>query len=246
MPAPVMQPLQQALLCYTIPADKCEAMSNCLNTLATELGSASLNPGNFSTHGLAINGSDLAYSVDDRFKQFTGAEESSVTVMHNLDADTDPSPLLLIYTDDDSPDDNHRSRYRKILLERLVARLVCEANLLPVGQTYAITPRELAIKTTDDIFQYLASDKQTSMERFIRKNIFGRISFFWKDKPLTPVKLDNRTLQISYKDNLAKAEFLDWLEDAKRTNFNDEKVDEKQMLFSIVESSVQNTNPATN
>ena len=130
-----------------------------------------------------------------------------------------------------------------ILLQKFVATLVCDANLLPVGQTHSTTPRELAIKTTDEIFQYLARDKQTGIERFIRKNIFGRISSFWKEKQFSPVRLENQTLQISYKDNLAKEQFLEWLEDAKRTNFSDEKVDEKQMLLFNEEANVANNNP---
>jgi len=55
--------------------------------------------------------------------------------------------------------------------------------------------------------------------------------------------LENQTLQISYKDNLAKEQFLEWLEDAKRTNFSDEKVDEKQMLL-FNEELMWRTTPA--
>jgi hypothetical protein len=239
----VMQPLKQALLCYVLPAEKCGPMNACLATLVAELRARSLAPGDHSAHGLAVDGTDLIYSVDDRFKQFTGITENSVAVMHGLEDDTDPSPLLLVYNDDDSPDEQHRNLYRQILLQKFVATLVCDANLLPVGQTHSTTPRELAIKTTDEIFQYLARDKQTGIERFIRKNIFGRISSFWKEKQFSPVRLENQTLQISYKDNLAKEQFLEWLEDAKRTNFSDEKVDEKQMLLFNEEANVANNNP---
>jgi len=151
--------------------------------------------------------------------------------MHHLDPDTDPSPLLLIYSDDDSPNEAHRQFYRQALLQKLVAVLVCDANLQPVGEPYSTTARELAIKTTDGVFQFLARDKQTGMERFIRKNIFGRLAEFGRQKSFPPVKLDHQTLHIDYKDNLAKEQFLDWLEDAKRTNFSDERVDEKQMML---------------
>ncbi|MBI2925834.1 MAG: hypothetical protein HYY24_09045 [Verrucomicrobia bacterium] len=241
----VMQPLEQALLCYLVPADKCPAMSACLAALVAELRELCLKPGEFSTNGLAISGTDLVYSVDDRFKQFTGAAEGSLAILQNLEADTDPSPLLLVYSEDDSPDDQHRNFYRHALLQKLVATLVCDANLLPVGQTHSTTPRELAIKTTDEIFQYLARARQAGMERFIRKNIFGRVFSFWKDKPFSPVKLDHQRLQISYKDNLAKEQFLEWLEDARRTNFSDEQVDEKQMLLFDEETSGASPNPPT-
>ena len=239
----VMQPLKQALLCYVLPADKCGQMTACLATLVAELLAKSLPPGKHSTHGLAVSGTDLVYAVDEQFKQFAGVPELSVAVMHHLDADTDPSPLLLIYSDDDSPNEQHRNFYRQALLHKFVAILVCDANLQPVGEPYSITARELAFKTTDGVFQYLARDKQTGMERFIRKNIFGRIAEFWKERSFPPVKLDNQTLHINYKDNLAKQQFLDWLEDAKRTNFSDEKVDEKQMMLFEEEATAATTNP---
>ncbi|HOC57650.1 MAG TPA: hypothetical protein PKI20_18675 [Verrucomicrobiota bacterium] len=38
-------------------------------------------------------------------------------------------------------------------------------------------------------------------------------------------------------------EFVDWLEDAKRTNFSDEKVDEKQMLLFNDELLAANGTP---
>jgi len=207
------------------------------------LRASSFAPGDHSTHGLALNGSALVYSIDDKFKQFTGTTESSVVVMRDLNDDTDPSPLLLVYTDDDSPDEQHRNHYRQVLLQRLVAILVCDANLLPVEQPYAITARELCIKATDGTFQYLAGDKQTCMERFIRVNIFGRIAKFWKEKPSPPVKVENQSLLINYKDKLAKVEFVDWLEDAKRTNFTDEKVDERQILLFSDESLAPSATP---
>ncbi|HOC57137.1 MAG TPA: hypothetical protein PKI20_16080, partial [Verrucomicrobiota bacterium] len=204
----VMQPLSQALLCYVLPSNKCGPMTDCLTTLAAELRASSFAPGDHSTHGLALNGTDLIYSVDDKFKQFTGTTESSVVVMRDLQDETDPSPLLLVYSDDDSPDEQHRNHYRQVLLQKFVAILVCDANLLPVGQPYAVTARELCIKATDGVFQYLAGDKQTGMERFIRVNIFGRIAKFWKEKPFSPVKVEGQSLFINYKDNLAKGEFV--------------------------------------
>lgn|GEM_PF-1368417 len=229
--ADTMTPLKQALLCYVLPADKCGQMATSLAALGAELRAKSLAPGEHSAHGLAVSGTDLVYAVDEQFRRFAGVPELSVAVMHHLDPDTDPSPLLLIYSDDDSPNEAHRQFYRQALLQKLVAVLVCDANLQPVGEPYSTTARELAIKTTDGVFQFLARDKQTGMERFIRKNIFGRLAEFGRQKSFPPVKLDHQTLHIDYKDNLAKEQFLDWLEDAKRTNFSDERVDEKQMML---------------
>lgn len=241
--AEVMQPLREALLCYVLPADKCGPMTDCLAALSAELRGKSLAPGEHSAHGLAVSGTDLVYAVDEQFRQFAGVPELSLAVMHHLDPDTDPSPLLLVYSDEDLPGGEHRNFYRQVLLQKFVATLICDANLQPVGEPYSTTARELAIKTTDGVFQYLARDKQTCMERFIRKNIFGRIAEFGRQKSFPPVRLDHQTLHIHYKDNLAKEQFLDWLEDAKRTNFSDEKVDEKQMMLFEEEATATTTNP---
>jgi hypothetical protein len=41
-------------------------------------------------------------------------------------------------------------------------------------------------------------------------------------KPFSPVKLEGNRFEISFKDSLAKSEFMDWLEDPKRTGFTDQ------------------------
>lgn len=220
--AEVLHPLEKALLCYVLPADKISPMNVCLKVLRDELQAKTLQPGDFSTHGLAVNGNDLVYSWDESFKNFTDVLDHSVSVIHQVEENTDPSPLLLVYSDEDCPDENRRSFYRQVLLQKLVATLVSDANLQPIEQPYTTTPRELALKTTDQAFLYLARRKQLSMERFIRQNIFGRISSFWAEKQFPPVKLEGNVLRINYKDKLAKEQFLDWLEDAKRTTFSDQ------------------------
>jgi len=136
-----MQPLKQALLCYVLPAEKCGPMNACLATLVAELRARSLAPGD---HSATASRSTAPTS----FIRWTTASSSSLAsrefsaVMHGLEDDTDPSPLLLVYNDDDSPDEQHRNLYRQILLQKFVATLVCDANLLPVGQTHSTTPRE--------------------------------------------------------------------------------------------------------
>ena len=53
--------------------------------------------------------------------------------------------------------------------------------------------------------------------------ISERISSFWREKNFSPVKLEADRLEITFKDSLAKSEFMDWLEDSKRTSFSDER-----------------------
>lgn len=218
-----LKPLRQALLCYVLPQDRSELMRDCLYSLSAELRTNALEPGGHSVHGLAVNNKDLIYSWDDNFKLHAGIGTESVAVLHDVQEDTDPSPLLLIYTDEDCPCAERAGFYRKVLLNQVVAKLVCDLNLLQPGNTYAITARELLRETTDGILDYLGRERQSSMIRVVRQNLFTRITSFWRDKTDTPVKQVSERLEITFKDFIEKSNFLEWLEDSKRTNFNDDR-----------------------
>jgi hypothetical protein len=221
--AETLNPLKQALLCYVVPQDRCDLMRNCLDLLATELRSATLAPGVHSIHGLGVSGQDLIYSWDEEFKQHSGVTEDSVPVLHELRDDTDPSPLLLVFTDEDCPNTERSGFYRRVLINQVVAKLVCDLNLLLPEKTYVTTARELLRQTTDGILEFVGRERQSSMIRIVRQIIIARISSFWRDKNFSPVKVETDRLEITFKDTLAKSEFLDWLEDSKRNSFSDER-----------------------
>lgn len=219
--AETLAPFQVALLCYVVPHDRCQPMRECLADLSDELQSSSLLPGPHSVHGLEIVASDIVYSWDPAFKTHLALTEDSSTVLHDLQDDTDPSPLLLIFSVQDCPSPERAGYYRKVLINQAVAKLVSDLHLLPLEQTYAITARDLLLQTSDGILEYLARDRQRSMINIVRTNIFTRIASAWRDKPFTPVRLEGDRLEINFKDNLAKEPFLDWLEDPKKTAFAD-------------------------
>jgi hypothetical protein len=199
--AETLAPLEEALLCYVVPKDGCSQMAACLAALSTELQSAALTPGQHSVHGLEVVARDLVYSWDAPFKQHTGVSEHSVAVLHDLQDDTDPSPLLLVFSDQDCPNPERSGYYRKVLVNQVVAKLVSDLHLLPLEQTYSTTARELLQQTTDGILDYLALDRQRNIIRIVRQNIFARIANFWREKPFTPVQLEADRLQINFKDN---------------------------------------------
>lgn len=219
--AETLAPFQQALLCYVVPHDRCQPMRDCLAALSDQLHSAALASGTHSVHGLQVVATDLVYSWDTPLKTHLAITEDSIPVLHDLLDDTDPSPLLLVFSDQDCPNPERVGYYRKVLINQALAKLVSDLHLLPLEQTYAITARELLLQTSDGIFQYLARDRQKSMINIVRQNIFTRIAAAWRDKPFTPVKLEGDRLQINFKDNLAKDPFMDWLEDPKKTAFAD-------------------------
>lgn len=217
-----LAPLQRALLCYVVPKSRCDLMAECLSTITAQLHSASLVPGSYSVHGLELLGQDLVYSWDSSFKGHVAVGENSVAVLHDLQTDTDPSPLLLIFSDQDCPNAERSGYYRRVLINQVVAKLVSDLNLLPLEQDYSITARDLLQQTTGGIMDYLGLERQTGMIRIVRQNIFRRIASFWSDKQFTPIHMEVDVLRVNFKDNLAKAEFMDWLEDPKRTCFGDQ------------------------
>jgi hypothetical protein len=236
-----LTPLQLALLCYVVPKAGCPPMAECLANLTAELQSTALAPGPHSVHGLEVVARDLLYSWDGAFKQHIGVAENSAAVLHELQDDTDPSPLLLIFSDQDCPNQERSGFYRKVLINQVVARLVSDLNLLPIEQTYSITARELLVQTSDGVLNYFALDRQRNMIRIVRQNIFGRIASFWRDKSFTPAQLEADRLQIHFKDNLAKGELMDWLEDPKRTAFIDQLPPNDQPLLPGIEPPQEGT-----
>jgi hypothetical protein len=233
--AETLKPLNKSVLCYVVPKDCCTLMSDCLTTLANELRSAGFAPGQHSTHGLAVSGQDLVYSWDHNFKLHSGVATDSVSVIHELQDDTDPSPLLLVYTDEDCPDAQQAGYYRRILINQVVAKLVCDLNLLSPGKTYSGSADEILRQTSDGVLEYVGRKRQKSMIRIVRQNVLARLSSFWTGKPYSPVKLEGDRLEICFKDNLAKSEFLDWLEDPKRTGFTDQLPPEETPLLPGIE-----------
>ena len=91
----VLSPLTSALLCYVVPDDKRTLMFECLNELAQALRSAGLAPGSFSSHGLRVFNRSLDYVLDSAFSQYTGAAGGSISIIDELEEDTDPSPCSL-------------------------------------------------------------------------------------------------------------------------------------------------------
>jgi hypothetical protein len=219
--AEALAPFELGLLCYVVPKDRCLPMAECLAKLTTELQSPPMAPGPHSVHGLEVVAQDLVYSWDNAFKQHIGVAGDGVAILHELQDDTDPSPLLLIFSDQDCPNPERAGYYRRVLVNQVVAKLVADLHLLPLEQPYSITARELLLHTSDGILNYLARDRQKNMINIVRQNVFARIASSWRDKSFTPVQLEGDRLQINFKDNLAKEPFMDWLEDPKKTAFVD-------------------------
>ncbi len=217
--AEVMRPLRQCLLCYVVPDGGESSMDACLTNLRDELTRSGLQPGPHSVHGLKLNGTDLVYAWDAAFRDHTGSTDDSVAILHYVNDDTDPSPLFLVYCDQDYPDPERQDLCRHALQNQVHAALLCELSLTPIDAVYVRTLDQLLQATTDGIFQYIGGARQKSMRHLIRDNIFKRIFAFWREKEPGLVRLEERTITVQFRDAAQQEAFLDWLEDCKRTDF---------------------------
>jgi hypothetical protein len=213
----VLAPLTSCLLCYVVPAEDCAGMRGCLDTLSKELRTGRFLPGPYSSLGLSIQEGQVVFSWDPAFKSHVGLPGDSATVLDGVSDDTDPSPLILVFSDEDCPNTENRDFYRRVVLEKIRACLLCDLHAHPVGPGYEATPDILLDKTMGGVFQYLGRERQKGLRRLIRENVFKRIRDYWRTK-LPGVSLLDDGLRISWNVIGEKEDFLDWLED-RRTQF---------------------------
>jgi len=226
----VYAPLVHCLLCYVVPEGSRRPMGECLDALSTELRNKRLVPGPFSSHGLAVSATQINYSWDSAFKAHLGVAEDSVPVLDGISEDTDPAPLLLVFSDEDCANTDLRDFYRQALLHQTRANLLCRLHPLPLGTTYSTTPDDLLMETTDGVFQYLGRQRQGGLRRLVRDNFLKRIHAHWSSKQ-PGITMQGDRLTTTWSVPGEKEAFLDWLED-RRTRFEANRPsNEPPMLF---------------
>jgi len=236
----VLAPLDSCLLCYVVPDDVRDKMCECLTKLTTELNNSGLRPGLFSSHGLAVSGTQINYSWDSVFKTHVDVTEDSVPVLKNIEEETDPAPLVLVFSDEDCSNDKIRDFYRQVLIDQIRACLLCDLHSHNIGAKYETTPDNLMMKTTDGIFQYLGRERQKRLRRLIRENILKRIHEYWKEKQ-AGIALEADKLIITWSVIGEKDDFLNWLED-RRMRFDASKPpEEPPTLFDQIDSIPKDT-----
>ena len=226
----VFRPLELCLLGYLVPDSDRERMTDCLATLRSELSSGGFLPGQFSIHGLKVNGESLFYTWDERFAEHLGMAESQpqeIPVMGNITPETDPSPLMLVYTDEDCPDQESRNYYRRILSEKLRAAMLCDLNQEQGEVEMSLSSDDLLHNTTGGMFRYLGRKRQESLQNFVRINIFDFIVKQWESIVPNLAKRGGQTLTLAWGAAENRQNFLEWLEDRK-TVFPAERITEIQ------------------
>lgn len=229
--AEVFSPLDHCLLSYLVPDADRTGMNSCLTSLHRELSSGGFSPGQFSIHGLKVKEGSLFYTWDKRFAEHLEMAEShphEIAVMENITPETNPSPLMLVYTDEDCPDQESRSYYRRILSEKLRAAMLCDLNQDQGDGEISLSVVDLLHNTTGGTYQYLGRERQKTLRAFVRKNVFDFIVTQWEQKVPTLARLEGQTLALAWGADGNRQNFLEWLED-RNIIFPAERITEIQM-----------------
>lgn len=217
----VVTPYEIARLCYVLPEERRALMETCLAELKAELVAHKLSPADTSVHGLEKIPGGVSYGWDDEFAAYVGVEtERRVLVLRTEGDDTDPSPLLLVYSAEDYSGGAGPNYAREAMLKQAWAWLLCEVQVSDTGAPLALKTDALLTHTTDGIFNFLGKTRQKNLCRLVRERLFVPIRNQW-NKPEQArddiaVALNGQVLSITLRDDLAKAAFADWLEDAKK------------------------------
>lgn len=233
--AEVYAPLEQALLVYVVPKDVSVPMRECLQDLALQLRDFGLTPGDAAVDGLAVADAAIHYCFDAPSRDVLGIGESRIPIMENIAEDTDPSPLLLIYSDEDCPDDERRGYYRHVIQNQAIATMLCELHRLNVGESITLSAARILELTTQGAFNFLGSERRKKMERLLKVNVFKKIEEHWKSRSPDAVKVQGKELTVSFQSDSFQSDFLDWLERSKAV-FGDEAIkgpDIEQMSFDL-------------
>ena len=218
--AEVFKPLKSATLTYLLPESAREGMTSCLETLSAQLREARLRVGAYSVAGLSVADGDLSYHLDETGRVVLGLLDPKVVVMTGIAADTDPSPLLLVFSAQDCPDGERAGYYRRILQNQVIVHLLCELHRASVAAPFSLSTTEILELTTQGEFEFVGREGQREMESLIRENIFRRILDYWKDRVPGLVRVDGKVLRVDFQSDSRKELFLDWLE-SKKTGFDD-------------------------
>lgn len=213
----VFKPLTECLLCYVVPACDQNDMAQTLKALANELSIARLDCGRVSIHGLFRNGTDLIYGLDNEYAAHVGTSDLSIVVMSNLEENTDPIPLLLVFSDEDCPNQEMADFYRSAVLSQVRAALLCDLHTLNVHQSSTTSADDLLHETTGGMFRFMGRQRQKALRRLVHRNVLVAIASYWKTRQPGNISLSQDGLSIKWATPKDKAAFLDWLEDRQTT-----------------------------
>jgi hypothetical protein len=228
--AEVYAPIKECRLIYALP-EKCRSlMEPTLRSLSTDVAGRGFKPGLFSIHGFDVGEKFVTYTLDDPSAAALGESGKVIPLLPIPDdGETDPSPLLLIYTDCDTFNQTDRGLYRRILIDKIYAQLLCQLQHCNPITTFVLKPEEVLMKTSGGAFEFVGGDTRKRMRVLVRDNIYKRIVKFWGEKNAKVFQLKGFELTVSFGDDYNKEQFLEWFEDHARTKISDAPADPREI-----------------
>jgi hypothetical protein len=223
--AEVYSPTKVCRLVYALPEECRTKMEPTLTALAADVARRGFTPGPFSVHGFGVEINHVTYTIDEPSRAALETSQATIPLLPILDGETDPSPLLLVYTDEDTNNPTDRGLYRRILLSQVHAQLLSQLEQCNAANVITLNAEEVLLKTTGGVFGFLGGKPRRSMKVLVRDNVFKRITKFWEDKKPDVFRLKGFELTIRFDNDPNKDEFLDWFEEPSRTKFADDPAD---------------------
>lgn len=236
----VYSPIKSCRLVYALPESCRPLMEPTLAALSSEVTTRGFSPGPYSVHGFDLAATHVAYVLDEA--SMSELEETAKVIpLLPLadDGETDPSPLLLIYTDCDTHNPSDRGFYRRILIHQVHAHLLSHLQHTKSNTVLSLKAEDVLMKTSGGAFQYVRGEPYKSMRVLVRDNIFKRIVKFWEEKKPDVFRLKGFELTVRFGDEVNKDEILDWLEDHGRTKFSDDPADPHEVATADVPQPIQ-------
>jgi hypothetical protein len=231
------KPITEIVLAYHTPEDQRAGMDTCLDKLSNELLENGLKTARFSSCGFKVQENSIQYIPGEATAEMLGISAQPVNLIANIDKETDPSPLLLLVVDQDHHDKVRVGAYRYAVQQQVIAVLLGRLhNSMELNSR--VTAHELLLETSTGTLAYLPKKKQGQIEKMISDRLFKRMRDAWKEKHPEMIQLEGKEIHFAFDSELRREEFLDWLEDSKKTNFSDKAVSDETPLLPGFEADL--------
>src|SRR5262249_1824479 len=107
---------------------------------------------------------------------------------------------------------------------------------------YERSAESLLGEMTGGLYEYLGRKRQKAMRKLVTENVFRRVADFSKAR-FPGVQLKGDLLRVTFADERGKTEFLEGLEDFKRTAFRADRPLEEPLFDALDETQGQEEGP---
>jgi hypothetical protein len=118
-------------------------------------------------------------------------------------------------------------------LKQVWALLLCGLRQHEPAAPYQTTLETLLSDVTGQVYLFLGQVRRNRLRRLVHERLFRRITQFWADRggDTISASVDRNTLTVTWRDEFAKEQFLDWFEDPARLGLADDPLSPEEELL---------------